>query len=214
MLVTGLGKQQIILGFPWLREQNLDINWQTGEFKWRLRTFQVTAKHGLTPMQLAKALVRKQLGCKMPKFRTTITEEMDEQENLNHTQNLLPKMELATLLTTILGNTSSDLWINAKTTTVTAIQAEINQQKEDHQYLDIFDEVKAERFPESQPWDHKIKLKEGFQPKLFKTYNLTPEEQRELDNWIKEILEKGYIRPSQSPMASPFFYVKKKDGKL
>ena len=27
-------------------------------------------------------------------------------------------------------------------------------------------------------------------------------------------MEKGYIRPSQSPMASPFFYVKKKDGKL
>ena len=35
-----------------------------------------------------------------------------------------------------------------------------------------------------------------------------------MDNWIKEILEKGYIQPSQSPMASPFFYVKKKDGKL
>ena len=49
---------------------------------------------------------------------------------------------------------------------------------------------------------------------MFKTYNLTPEEQRELDNWIKENLEKGYVRPSQSPIASPFFYVKKKDGKL
>ena len=31
--------------------------------------------------------------------------------------------------------------------------------------------------------DHKIELKEGFQPKSFKTYNLTPEEQKELDNW-------------------------------
>ena len=45
-------------------------------------------------------------------------------------------------------------------------------------------------------------------------YNLTPEEQKELDQWTKENLEKGYIQPSQSPMASPFFYVKKKDGKL
>ena len=45
-------------------------------------------------------------------------------------------------------------------------------------------------------------------------YNLTPEEQSELDKWIKENLEKGYIWPSQSPMASPFFYVKKKDGQL
>ena len=43
-----------------------------------------------------------------------------------------------------------------------------------HDYLDIFDENKAERFPGPRPWDHKIELKEGFEPKSFKTYNLTP----------------------------------------
>ena len=35
LLVTGLGNQKIILGFPWLNECNPDINWKTGEFKWR-----------------------------------------------------------------------------------------------------------------------------------------------------------------------------------
>ena len=35
LLVTGLGNQRIILGFPWLNEYNPDINWKTGEFKWR-----------------------------------------------------------------------------------------------------------------------------------------------------------------------------------
>ena len=155
LLVTGLGSQKIILGFPWLREQNPNINWQTSEFTWRNQTFQAPKGHRLNPMQLAKALVRKQLGYGKPKERTVAMEETDEQEHLNHTQNPLPETELATLLTTILGNTSSDLWINAKTTTATTIQAEINQQKEDlpltdqipkeyHQYLDVFDEVKAE----------------------------------------------------------------------
>jgi Reverse transcriptase (RNA-dependent DNA polymerase) len=57
-------------------------------------------------------------------------------------------------------------------------------------------------------------MKSGFKPKSFKTYNLTPEEQVELDKFLKENLDKGYIKPSQSPMASPFFFVKKKDGKL
>ena len=87
-------------------------------------------------------------------------EEMDEQEYLNHTQNPLPQMELATLITTILGDVSLELWINAKMTTTTSIQAEINQQKEDlplteqipkeyHRYLDVFDENKVECFPES-----------------------------------------------------------------
>ena len=63
-------------------------------------------------------------------------------------------------------------------------------------------------------WDHKIEMKEGFEPKSFKNYNLTPEEQKKLDKFLDENLEKGYIQPSQSPMASPFFFVKKKDGEL
>ena len=49
---------------------------------------------------------------------------------------------------------------------------------------------------------------------IFKNYNLSLAEQLELDNFLKENLEKGYIRPSESPMASPFFFVSKKDGKL
>ena len=53
-----------------------------------------------------------------------------------------------------------------------------------------------------------------FVPKSFKTYNLMPAEQIELDNYLKGNLDKGYIWPSQSPMASPFFFVNKKNGKL
>jgi hypothetical protein len=40
------------------------------------------------------------------------------------------------------------------------------------------------------------------------------EEQGKLREYIKENLEKGYIRPSKSPYSSPFFFVGKKDGKL
>ena len=86
--------------------------------------------------------------------------------------------------------------------------------KEFHEYLDVFSEEKAARFPEPKKWDHKIELKDTFTPKSFKTNNLTPAESIELDKFLKDNLEKGYIRPSQSPMASPFFFVNKKDGKL
>jgi hypothetical protein len=57
-------------------------------------------------------------------------------------------------------------------------------------------------------------MKSGFGPKLFKTYNLTPEEQVELDKFLKDNLDKKYIKPLQLLMASPFFFVKKKNGKL
>jgi hypothetical protein len=117
------------------------------------------------------------------------------------------------------------IWINSKKNLATKLAAEANQRKpdqtpeqlvplENHKYLDIFDKDKANRFPDTRPWDHKIKMKVGFEPKSFKTYNLTPEEQIELDKFLKENLDNGYIKPSQSPMASPFFSIKKKDKKL
>src|ERR1700678_4530455 len=56
-------------------------------------------------------------------------------------------------------------------------------------------------------------MKEGFEPKSFKSYNLTPEEQIEQDKFIKENLEKGYIRPSQSPMTSTFLLCQKERRK-
>ena len=83
-----------------------------------------------------------------------------------------------------------------------------------HDFLDVFSEEKAAHFLESRPWDHKIKLKDNFTPKSFKTYNLTQQEQIKLDRFLKENLDKGYIQPSQSPMGFPFFFVDKKDGKL
>ena len=47
-----------------------------------------------------------------------------------------------------------------------------------------------------------------------KIHALTLEEQKALDDFLEENLRTGRIRPSISPMASLFFFVKKKDGKL
>jgi hypothetical protein len=32
LLISGLGKQKIILGFPWLNKNNPEIDWKTGRF--------------------------------------------------------------------------------------------------------------------------------------------------------------------------------------
>ena len=43
---------------------------------------------------------------------------------------------------------------------------------------------------------------------------MSPKEQRQLDEFLDENLCTGRIRPSKSPMASPVFFIKKKDGSL
>lgn len=83
------------------------------------------------------------------------------------------------------------------------------------EYRKVFDDEASMRFPTSKRWDHEIELKADAVPrKTCKIYPLTPDEQTALDAFLKEHLERKTIRVSNSPFASPFFFVKKKDGKL
>ena len=47
-----------------------------------------------------------------------------------------------------------------------------------------------------------------------KIHPLSQTEDKALRNFLTEQLEKGYICPSKSQYASPFFFIDKKDGKL
>ena len=78
----------------------------------------------------------------------------------------------------------------------------------------MFEQQTFDQLPLRRPWDHVIKLIEGAKGVDCKIYPLNPTEQQQLDEFQKEQLETGRIHPSKSLMASPFFFVKKKDGKL
>ena len=41
---------------------------------------------------------------------------------------------------------------------------------------------------------------------------MSPAEQVKMDEFLDEHIEKGYLKPSKSPMASPVFFIHKKDG--
>jgi hypothetical protein len=71
-----------------------------------------------------------------------------------------------------------------------------------------------DQLPPRRPWDHAIELTPGAKMVDCKIYPLNPSEQKQLDEFLKEQLETGRIQPSKSPMASPFFFVKKKDRTL
>ena len=210
--ITGLGNQKVILGLPWLRKHNPEIDWEKGTVTWRN---QERSKNLVKHWRLKRESIKKEQ-------QPSMEEEEDLESTKNHSSN--PLLDTDTILLELL-DTEDEIWINTKTNMATSLAAEANSKKpeltpeqlvpkEYHEYLDVFNEEKANRYPDSRPWDHKIEMKPGFEPKSFKTYNLTPEEQSELDKFLKENLDKGYIKPSESPMASPFFFVKKKDGKL
>ena len=67
------------------------------------------------------------------------------------------------------------------------------------EYLKKFDSVFSKEsfdaLPESKKWDHAIKLIPGEKASNCKVYPLAPMEQKELDQFLKENLETGRIRP-------------------
>ncbi|GLB43850.1 putative chromo (CHRromatin Organisation MOdifier) domain containing protein [Lyophyllum shimeji] len=83
-----------------------------------------------------------------------------------------------------------------------------------HDFEDVFSKAAFDELPERKHWDHAIELEPGSTPSSCKVYPLAPNEQAELDAFLEENLKSGRIRPSKSPMASPVFFIKKKDGSL
>ena len=82
------------------------------------------------------------------------------------------------------------------------------------EFPSVFNKQGFDELPKRRPWDHAIELTPGSKPVDCKVYPLNLNEQKALDEFLEENLRSGRIRPSNSPMASPFFFVKKKDGTL
>ena len=214
------------LGFSWLQKYNPVIYWQTGSFHWW---------HIPQKFDFRKKIESLSTKPSLPK--PSISKEEDPEEWMTWTVNIFgtdcwdalisPLIEIEEQIMdkgTWINPETNSAWICSKTDLATNLAITENQKKEDltneqivppeyHKFLNIFDEKWGSWFPDKWPWDYKIEIKPGFEPKLFKNYNLTLAEQEELDKFLKENLEKEYIQKSESPMASPFFFVKK-DGRL
>ena len=81
-------------------------------------------------------------------------------------------------------------------------------------FEEVFKKAEFDTLPLKRPWDHAIELKPGSEPAGCKIYPLNLDEQKELDTFFEEHLHTGHIQPSKSPMALPFFFVKRKDRRL
>ncbi|GJV00530.1 putative reverse transcriptase domain-containing protein [Tanacetum coccineum] len=68
------------------------------------------------------------------------------------------------------------------------------------------------RLPPSREVEFRIDLIPGSMPVMKSLYRLAPTEMEELSNQLKELQNKGFIRPSSSPWGTPVLFVKKKDS--
>ncbi|XP_011270940.1 hypothetical protein CAOG_09224 [Capsaspora owczarzaki ATCC 30864] len=80
-------------------------------------------------------------------------------------------------------------------------------------FSDLFDKKSAETLPPHRPgFDLEIKLKDESSLRAAPLYKMSPEELSTLEVEIKELLRKGFIRESKSPISSPVLFTLKADG--
>jgi hypothetical protein len=68
--------------------------------------------------------------------------------------------------------------------------------------------------PPNRDIEFKIELQPGTAPITKSPYKMTQEELAELKILLKDLLDKGYIKPGSSPWGCPTVFVKKKDEAL
>jgi hypothetical protein len=193
-LVTDLGQEDLILGYPWLARFEPKFSWKesvidTSHLPIIIRSL---SWHQTTQSTIAKATINR-----------IITEPLSDQEKDQIVQELEEECSSGRGIATQLAQDAGQY------TKAVAIPEEYQR------HVKVFNEEASNRFPPSRPWDHAIELKPDA-PKAIdcKIYPMTPAEDEGLKKFLEEMLKRGYIQPSKSPYASSFFFIQKKDGKL
>lgn len=216
--VCDLGKATLIIGHPWLHKHNLEINWQTGE----VRMTRCPRECNVFICSAKKDKKKKKLAEKW-KYQPSI-EEVEDEEIFIRSASISAEPDKPNDSSNELVN---EFFVHKTDRPVAWGVKDLNPQMKDgkaksvhemiperfHQYLKVFEKKASERMPIRKPWDHAIDMKPRFEPTKAKIIPLSPQEQKEVEEFINDQLSKGYTRESKLPQMSAMFFVPKKDMK-
>jgi hypothetical protein len=190
--VVPTGKYPIILGMTWLQHHNPTINWPQHRMVFS-SPYCATNCLDAPPDILGQTGGDEQF---LNTFGELLAVELTEEEERRRARNI-----------------SADIAARSKKDERKRTLEEMVP-KEYHDYLDVFGEEGAAQLPPHREWDMKIDFKEGaILPKPSGLYPMSDAENKNLREWLDEMLGKGFIQPSKSPVASACFFVPKKDSK-
>jgi hypothetical protein len=181
--ITNLGKDRLILGYPFLRTFNPKVDWRKGKLLEGTVKIQSSMYKHLDRMvtrwqiKAIKSLGKPKEGEAIYVRRQTISQEMAKQYHQKSTTQLHEVPE------------------------------------EYQKYKEVFSEESARRFPPDRNPNATVELVPGAPEQLdCKVYPLTKPETETLKKFLAEELEKGFIEESASPYTSPVFFINKKNS--
>lgn len=196
--VTKLGQYPVILGMPWFTKHDPYIIWSKHQviFNSKLCTEDclIHVPKSFSNISIVSA--------------ATILEDIQNTEyGWIDVSKLKDEDSLSSEAILLYSSTSQ---VNTK---IEKTKSVIIPEKYNH-LIDVFSKKKSDTLPPRRPCDHKIILEEGKTPPFGPIYPLNQAELKELSDYLKENLAKGFIRKSTSPCGAPVLFAKKKDGSL
>jgi hypothetical protein len=204
--ITDLGKDRMILGYPWLKTFNPEINWAAAKMKGQLKVEATTSK--------AQCTMHNALCLRWITTANATPMIMNIDELQDHAQKIIQSDKIHTSnvgeqirKTTVAQQMAEKAYNPTKVNTEETIPPKFLHHKK------VFSEQEAKCFPPTRPWDHRINLTNEAPEQINgKIYPLLQKLTTELDEWIDNMVERGFISVSSSKYGIPTFMVAKKDG--
>ena len=205
LFVTTLAYFDIVLGLPWLQYHNPDIRWAEETIQFKDRN---CVNHILNQSRVVHALspndVRLRREASTKNFDPINQAEICDPENFS--KSVLQNKE--TIMAISIEDIEEALREKPKVDPSELLP------KIYHEYLPVFSKDEADKLPPHRTSDHRIILKSGSEAPWGPLYSMSREELEVLKKYIRENLEKGFIRPSSSLASSPVLFVNKPEGGL
>jgi len=217
--VLNLGRDRLILGYPWFCAFTPDIDWTNAQLHGpqikmetlKLETFQKLKEYK------DKLIKRITIACTQCTLRLGVTPEMGGPAEDKCTQ-YLPQLGVTPVATQeglVEINHTHNAIEMAHKYAMEHGKEEVILPEEFKRHTLLFSDEEANKFPPSRrEEDHKIELMDTALASFnCKVYPLSRKEQEAEDKFLDENLAKGYIVPSHSPYGFSTFSVPKKDSK-
>ena len=191
---THLGHYAVILGNPWLKDNNPAIDWEKGTVE--MGNGCVTASIRMEQLSATAAADEEEvrLGHDHPDYEFLAASQSWEDPPPSMGNSYAPERAD--------DNDAFDKDVMEKIP------------KAYHDFAPLFSKSKADRLPEHTTYDHEIPLVPEAVMRPQRMYGMSDSELKTLKGYLDEMEEKGFIRRSTSPAGAPVIFVKKKDGSL
>jgi transposase InsO family protein len=232
--IVPLGRYDVVLGIPWLRNHNPRINWKTGSLQFtncncprqdraqgKAGTLRRTRQKGKNEFDAKRLRGKPNMQKKETTTTTTVLAAVAplQRQLLVDQMGWAPKDDdeyVTTLLPEEVPESSTDEGHRSEGSRELAATStdQISLPEEHEQYRELFKQSAQCTLPAHGKHDHHIPIQEGKTIACKKLYQMSEKESAALKTYIDEQLSLGKIRPSTSPAGHGVLFVPKKDGGL